>query len=36
VPAQEGLIAGLFGTLDAEEQAALLRLLRRLDRALPR
>jgi DNA-binding MarR family transcriptional regulator len=35
VPAHEELISRLFGTLDAEEQATLLRLLRRLDRALP-
>jgi DNA-binding MarR family transcriptional regulator len=35
VPAHEELISRLFGTLDAGEQATLLRLLRRLDRALP-
>jgi DNA-binding MarR family transcriptional regulator len=35
VPAQEKLIARLFSALSAEDQAALLRLLRGLDRALP-
>jgi DNA-binding MarR family transcriptional regulator len=35
VPAQENVIAGAFSNLAPEEQAELLRLLRKLDRALP-